>query len=286
MDERGTGDGAGIRFNGSSATTTAGERVAQMSEPPGWRGRVALPPGRLYFQGEIGPAAPHAHRVVLVFGAADPFVLSGHDGVARSCRAAVVPSGARHAIGGPVTRGFLALVEPSSALGRSLVATGIGAVDPPEIPGDDGPLVATVDEILRGLAGAAVPGPVEAHPALVEAMDVIAAALPARLRIAEVARRVHLSESRLAHLFAERLGLTFRAHVRWERVRLALGMLSRGDSLSRVAHAAGFSDAAHLSRTFRAMFGSAPSELIRGVVWEGQQVRASAEGALPPTLEA
>lgn len=245
-----------------------------------------MPPGRLYFHGEIGPAAAHSHRVVQVLVAAEPFVLSGADGVARSCRAAIVPSGARHAIGGPPTRGFLALVEPSSALGRSLTAVGTSCLDPPELPGDGAPLVETVDGILRGLAGTMVPGPVEDHPALMEAVRIIVAALPARLRIAEVARRAHLSESRLAHLFAERLGLTFRAHVRWERVRLALGMLSRGESLSHVAHAAGFADAAHLSRTFRAMFGSAPSELIRGVVWEGQQVRASGAGVPPPTLGA
>lgn len=258
----------------------------------GWRGRVALPPGRLYFHGDIGPADLHAHRVVQVLVASEPFVLSGPDGIAHPGRAAVIPSLARHAITGPATRGLLALVEPSSTIGRALA---VGRDDdpatwffgpPPRVPGDDAPLVATVDEILRTLTGSAVPEAAEEHPALTEAMALITAALPARLRIADVARRVHLSESRLAHLFAARLGLTFRAHVRWERVRLALSMLSRGEALGNVAHAAGFSDAAHLSRTFRVMFGSAPSDLIRGVVWEGQQVRPSGAAPPPPTLEA
>lgn len=33
----------------------------------------------------------------------------------------------------------------------------------------------------------------------------------------------------------------------------------RGSSLTEAAHVAGFADSAHLSRTFRSMFGIAPS---------------------------
>ena len=37
----------------------------------------------------------------------------------------------------------------------------------------------------------------------------------------------------------------------------------RGASLTEAAHLAGFADSAHLSRTFRAMFGVAPSLLFK-----------------------
>ncbi|MFI7108513.1 hypothetical protein ACIBK9_19570 [Nonomuraea sp. NPDC050227] len=50
-------------------------------------------------------------------------------------------------------------------------------------------------------------------------------------------------------------------------VRAALSSLSRGATLTAAAHAAGFSDAAHLTRTVRRMMGDAPSALATGVRW-------------------
>ena len=37
----------------------------------------------------------------------------------------------------------------------------------------------------------------------------------------------------------------------------------RGVSVTEAAHSAGFSDAAHMTRTFRRMLGTSPSELVR-----------------------
>ncbi|MEV0643670.1 AraC family transcriptional regulator [Phytomonospora sp. NPDC050363] len=254
---------------------------------------MALPPGRLYFHGEIGPAALHAHRVVQVLAAfPEPVTLRGADGTGHEFSTAIIPSGALHAITGPPARGLLALIEPSSAVGRALTADRSGdpstwrAATVSATVDDRLPLAETVDDIIGRLTGTTLPEPADRHPALTAAMEIITAALPARLRIGEVARGVHLSESRLAHLFAEQLGLPFRAHVRWERIRLALSLLASGESLSQVAHAAGFTDSAHLGNSFRAMFGSPPSDLVRGVVWEGQQVPASRPPPPPQTLEA
>ena len=49
----------------------------------------------------------------------------------------------------------------------------------------------------------------------------------------------------------------------WCRLRAAAEIAMRGSSLTEAAHAAGFADSAHLSRTFRSMFGIAPSFLFR-----------------------
>lgn len=47
----------------------------------------------------------------------------------------------------------------------------------------------------------------------------------------------------------------------------ALASLSTGATLTEAAHAAGFADAAHLTRTVRRMMGDAPSVLAAGVRW-------------------
>jgi AraC-like DNA-binding protein len=40
-------------------------------------------------------------------------------------------------------------------------------------------------------------------------------------------------------------------------------LFAKGDSLTEVAHEAGFSDSAHLTRTFRSLLGIAPSALTK-----------------------
>jgi AraC family transcriptional regulator len=70
-----------------------------------------------------------------------------------------------------------------------------------------------------------------------------------------------LSPSRLRHLFVEQTGLPFKTYLLWLRLTRALQRYAGGAALTEAAHDAGFSDSAHLSRTFRRMFGVAPAAL-------------------------
>lgn len=88
-----------------------------------------------------------------------------------------------------------------------------------------------------------------------------AARLEGPLGLAEAAKHVGLSSGRARHLFVEQTGLPFRAYVLWLRVTKAIEMYAAGESLTEAAHAAGFSDSAHLSRTFRRMFGISADSL-------------------------
>jgi AraC-like DNA-binding protein len=78
----------------------------------------------------------------------------------------------------------------------------------------------------------------------------------------ELAAAVGLSEVRLVHLFSQQMGLPIRRYVLWLRLRAVAYWLGAGCSLTEAAHAAGFADSAHMSRTFRGMFGLAPSALL------------------------
>lgn len=78
-----------------------------------------------------------------------------------------------------------------------------------------------------------------------------------------VAEEISLSPSRFAHLFRAEVGLPVRRYLLWRRLRNAVRLLGAGDSITTVAHAAGFADSAHLTRTFRKMFGLAPSEIFQ-----------------------
>jgi len=78
-----------------------------------------------------------------------------------------------------------------------------------------------------------------------------------------LARVVGLSPSRLMHVFTASMGIPLRPYLAWLRVQRAAVAIVNGDTLTEAAQLAGFSDAAHMSRTFRRMLGTRPSQLRR-----------------------
>ena len=88
-----------------------------------------------------------------------------------------------------------------------------------------------------------------------------AARLDAPLTLGEAAAHVGLSSGRARHLFVAQTGLSFRTYVLWRRLTREVELFSQGSTLTDAAHGAGFADSAHLSRTFRRMFGVAADSL-------------------------
>ena len=70
-----------------------------------------------------------------------------------------------------------------------------------------------------------------------------------------------LSRSRFMHVFTESVGVPIRPYILWLRLQQASCQLMDGVNVTTAAQNAGFSDAAHLTRTFRRMLGTTPSEL-------------------------
>jgi AraC-like DNA-binding protein len=65
------------------------------------------------------------------------------------------------------------------------------------------------------------------------------------------------------HAFEESIGLPIRPYLLWLKLQRAGAAIAGGAGLSAAAHAAGFADSAHMTRTFRRMLGAAPSEIRR-----------------------
>lgn len=81
--------------------------------------------------------------------------------------------------------------------------------------------------------------------------------------LAALASCVGLSLDRLTHLVSTQTGIPPRRHAVWQRLLALLSKAPTTDSLAAVAHAAGFSDHAHMTRTYRRFLGRAPSEFRR-----------------------
>jgi len=81
-------------------------------------------------------------------------------------------------------------------------------------------------------------------------------------RIHEAAKLACLSPSRFRARFDAEVGLPFRRYRLWRRMALVMRAIAKGGNLTSAALEAGFSSSAHLSSSFKRMFGLSASEVI------------------------
>lgn len=133
-----------------------------------------------------------------------------------------------------------------SALGELAMAARRGGRGTPEDPFR-----------IRGPGAAAEPG-------LLGQVDaVVLRALADPPGLDELAERLHLSVSSLAHRFPRETGMTVVERIRWLRVREARRLLARrGASVKRVAEQLGFSSPFYFSKVFREVTGVPPRAIL------------------------
>ncbi|MCA9639428.1 MAG: helix-turn-helix transcriptional regulator [Polyangiaceae bacterium] len=187
------------------------------------------------------------------------------DGRTLQGEAMLIPSNARHSVD---CRGrvLLAFLEPTAALNAlgPQVATNISArhlaQTPPQSPRD---FPAWSAHLLEALALPSRPAAPPSEP-IRRAQELVLHRLPEVPRLPEAAQAADLAPTTLTHRFTQEVGLPFRRWVLWMRVQLAARLAANGGptSMTHAAHAAGFSDSAHFTRTFRGLFGLPPSSVL------------------------
>jgi AraC-like DNA-binding protein len=240
--------------------------------------------GGCMFIGRGGAVVPvHAHYAVqIALGSVPGIAFRGGDREEwTTYGGAIIPSRQPHSMDATrVQPNVVVFVEPETRQGRAIterwLADGIVAI-PDEIVTEYGPAIfaawseersaASMERAARRLV-AALAGGVE--PAVVSDERILRAVEHIRthvhepLTLEDVADVACLSPSRFRHLFVEETGLAFRPYVLWRRFLKVWELLTKGATLSSAAHAAGFADAAHLSRTSKQMFGFPPSSMHVG----------------------
>lgn len=232
----------------------------------------------------IGRAATvvpvHAHYAIqIAFGSTPGIAFRGSESEPwTEYGAAIIPSRVPHAMDAThVAPSAILLVEPETREGRGLAGRylrgGIAPI-PDAALADAGPAlfsawteqrsVAAVTDaaqrVVRALAGGVSPS-VVSDERILRATAYIRSHLDGPLTLDVVASEAFLSPSRFRHLFVEQTGMGLKAYILWRRMLHVWSLLTEGGSLSAAAHEAGFADAAHLSRTSRAMFGFPPSAI-------------------------
>jgi len=234
---------------------------------------LSAPPGRSYPKTDC-----HRHHVVqLTLALTGRVSFDGENGPISGAAIAVAPD-APHAFEGTGLVAHL-FVAPEGKGGRRLVrglfAGGSIVVIPAHRLGDlprcfaetfadpshtDEALRALGDRTIARLAGEAGPAGV-AEPRITRLLAWLTQHLDQPVSLSEAAAILGLSAGRARHLFVEQTGLPFRTYLLWLRLVRAVELYAGGASLTDAAHGAGFADSAHLSRTFRRMFGIAAASL-------------------------
>jgi len=119
-------------------------------------------------------------------------------------------------------------------------------------------LIELAELVVATLAGAANKPAASLDARIELALKLIRKRLAGPIALEDIAADVHLSPDRFRHLFMKEMGVGFRPYLLWLRLDFALTTYVAGSNLTEAAHAGGFADSAHFSRTFRKMFGIAP----------------------------
>ncbi|MDG9930356.1 MULTISPECIES: AraC family transcriptional regulator [unclassified Pseudomonas] len=99
-------------------------------------------------------------------------------------------------------------------------------------------------------------------PRIVRAVQLIKADVACNQSIEFLAEQVGLSVPRLTQLFRQKIGIPIRRYRQWHRLFVTSVGVARGMNLTDAAMAAGFTDSAHFSHTFRTIIGMSPSAAL------------------------
>jgi AraC family transcriptional regulator len=236
--------------------------------------------GSVWIGRSVGRTEWHDHHAIQIALALDGVCLfrGASDSAWTEFDGAIVRSHRHHQFEADGVTVAQLFVEPESAEGRALRERFAADIAPlpeaqrasmtrlmREVCADEASadaVVAAARAAIAELAGSAAPR-LGFDPRVAKAIEHVRAHLRAPLSLADAAAAAALSPSRLRHLFVQQTGTAFRAYVLWLRLLAATEAAMAGASWTQAAHEAGFADSAHLSRTFKRMFGVVPATLMR-----------------------
>lgn len=247
----------------------------------GWSGHLAFGPWWLLYSGPIGQTDQHAHHAFqIVVHNGGPCVADHHQRELPGPVVVIDPD-QDHAFIDRRDHALIAFVNPESNAGAALRDREVVRTE-----ATDGRLVSSIvdtlrpenwsraEEMIRRILAAVCDSSIDRplswwrHPSV----DAALLRLPALIEegaidVAQLANEIGLSVSRLTHIFTEEIGVPIRSYARWMRLVNAIEHLANGRTITAAAHGAGFADAPHFNRTFRAMFGLSPSDAVGLGTW-------------------
>lgn len=215
------------------------------------------------YMGPLVDNAPHSHYAVqLTYGLDKPFGFGDNEHSLLQ-DFSMCTSNIEHCLNSYGGRVLILLADPLSTAGDRLQVKKksdlISAVE--QFPKEPGP--ESLKSWLQFVLGLENEPLQPRDERLERVLSHIAEHLDQPYELKQLAEAACLSESRLQHLFKEEMGIAISQYVLWERIKEAVRFTAGGNDLTSSALASGFSDSAHMSRTFKRMFGFSPSSILK-----------------------
>ena len=217
-------------------------------------------------------AARHSHHCVqLVMAMRGTLrIRSGPGDKWKTCSAALVRPDAHHEVEARGSTLLIGFVDVESELGAAFsetIRSDIFPIPPKRVAGWRAALGPTLNQsrveqwVRRDLLSGR--RTVRMHPRVNRALKYVRERLGKGedFSLKTLAAVSGLSPSRFMHVFTESVGVPLRPYILWLRLQRGSCELMNGATATEAAHIAGFSDAAHLTRTFRRMLGTTPTDL-------------------------
>jgi AraC-like DNA-binding protein len=240
--------------------------------------------GHFMYMGRCPANTVHMHYALQVIVNREGLFQLRTDGPPVECGGVIVGSGRPHQLSSPANAHswIHLLIDHESDVAKTIAKRHLGKGDIKildgdllkrlrgciEIPGNYLGPCGNADDVYRKLITALDGYPEHAldavDPRVQSALNLLKGKyLTKKLSVTDLARQSGLSESRLRHLFTEQVGIPVRRYVLWLRLMTAVQFAVQGEPLTQAAHSAGFSDSAHLCRTFRMMYGTTLTGLMK-----------------------
>lgn len=216
----------------------------------------------------------------LLFGCRGPFYIEVGDGLSLTTRAVLIAPGVprRRVVAEDSDLAIIDLTmqTPEFELFKPLMADAqmvelelgrVAATLPPLWEGYAGNLACSEVQARIGATIAAICGqaPLQRRldPRIARAMALIKELPLPQATESALAGLLHLSPSRLRHLFTQEAGVSIAHYARWVAIWRAISLWTHGAPLTDIAHQVGFYDLAHLDHAFYEAFGRSPSSIPR-----------------------
>jgi len=224
---------------------------------------------------------PHSHHLLKIFISLDHSFKIEHRGEFREVEIAIIAPDEAHRFASDDGNYAVLYLDGESEAARYLCSKYIGSHGLCLLPElflmpaklelmelkDESTSISKAECVSKSILGLLL-GPYgqetgELDPRIKKAIALLKESPDKKIKIESVARHIGLSESRLIHLFTHQVGVPPRRYALWLRLLDAIDEIVEGASFTDAAYAAGFSDSAHLSRTFRKMFGLSLVEVFK-----------------------